>query len=168
MPTVTINGSRVLSGLSSSPPSLGTPGTAHSELKIVTERITTNTNDSQLSLYRVARLPSNAKLHGQSRIDHAALGTATATMNIGIYNPPGRNVITNSATAINNGIVCSTAGKKDLFAAANRTQAGRALWEIAGAARDPGGELDIVVNLATGSVDINGAGDIMVEVVYSL
>ena len=130
--------------------------------------ITTNTNDSAASQYRVARLPSNARIHGGSKIDHAALGTATATMNVGVYNPPGRSVITNSVTAINSAIVCSTAGKKELFASANRTLVGTRLWELAGRTTDPGGELDVVVNIAAGSVDITASGDIMVEIHYSV
>lgn len=114
----------------------------------------------------MARLPSNARIFGSSKISHDALGATTAALGIGLYNTSSRTEFTNSATALNTAIVASTAGTKDLIA--DRANWGKRLWEYTTATSDPRCDMDVKV-VIEGAVNLSsGAGTITVEIDYAL
>ena len=62
-------------------------------------------------------------------------------LGIGLFNTGSRTDFTNSATALNTGIVASTAGTKDLIA--DRANWGKRLWEYTAATTDPNCQMDV-------------------------
>lgn len=166
MAVVTSYGSRIMTGLTSSNRVLADPGEGGGRVRRWCETVETSAADSATSTYLMARLPSNARIFGSSKISHDALGATTATLGIGVYNSGDLSLITNDADAINTGIVASTAGTKDLIA--DRANWGKRLWEyVNGQTTDPGGDLDVKV-VIEGSVHLSsGAGTITVEIDYS-
>lgn len=165
MAVVTAYGSRIMTGLlNSTTVSLADPGEGGGRVKKWVETVETGAADSTTSLYTMARLPSNVRIFGSSVISHDALGSATATLDVGVYNTSSRTDITNSTTALNTGIVASTAGTKALLA--ERANFGKRLWEFTAATADPKCDLDIKIALATANLSA-GAGTITVEIDYA-
>lgn len=166
MAVVTSYGSRIMAGLTSSPPVLADPGEGGGIVRKWVETFETSAADSATSTYLVARLPSNARIMGSSKISHDALGATTAALGVGIYNTSSRTDITNSASGLNTGIVASTAGTKDLIA--DRANWGKRLWEYTTATVDPKCQLDVKV-VIEGAVNLSsGAGTVTVEIDYAL
>lgn len=167
MAVVTSYGSRIMAGLTATPTVLADPGEGGGIVRKWVETLETGAADSATSTYLVARLPSNARIMGSSKISHDALGATTAALGIGIYNVPGKATITNDADALNTGIVASTAGAKDLIA--DRANWGKKLWEyVNGQTEDPKGQLDVKV-VIEGAVHLSsGAGTITVEIDYAI
>lgn len=166
MAVVTISGSRIMTGLVSSTPVLADPGEGGGRVRRWIETIETGAADSATSTYHMARLPSNARLSGKSKISHDALGATTATLSIGLYNTSSRTDFTNSTTALNTGIVASTAGTKDVIA--DRANWGKRLWEYTAATSDPKCEMDVKIAIE-GAVHLSsGAGTITMEIDYLL
>lgn len=166
MAVVTSYGSRIMSGLTGTPSTLADPGEGGGDVNKWVETFETLAADSATSTYLVARLPSNARIFGSSKISHDALGATTAALGIGIYNTGSRTDFTNSATGLNTGIVASTAGTKDLIA--DRANWGKRLWEYTAATTDPKCAMDIKV-VIEGAVHLSsGAGTVTVEIDYAL
>lgn len=167
MAVVTSYGSRIMAGLTASPPVLADPGEGGGIVRKWVETFETSAADSATSTYLVARLPSNARIMGSSKISHDALGATLAALGIGIYNTSSRSDITNDADALNTGIVASTAGTKDLIA--DRANWGKRLWEyVNGQTTDPNCALDVKV-VIEGAVHLSsGAGTVTVEIDYAL
>ncbi len=165
MAVVTSAGSRIMTGLTSTPSVLADPGEGGGRSLYWCETVETGAADSSTSTYNMARLPSNARISGISKIAHDALGATTATISIGVYNTTTTvSQITNSTTGINSGIVASTAGTKNFIAEiANH---GKRLWEFTAATVDPKCDLDVKLALATADLS-SGAGTITVEILYS-
>jgi len=155
-----------MTGLTKVKPEIAAPGLAGGRLRKWVETLETGADDSTSSTYLVARLPSNARILGSSRISHDALGTTTATFNIGVYNVPGKSHITDDDDAINDGIVCSTSGTKEFIK--DRADWGKCLWQfVSGATKDPQGMLDIKLKLTTAHLS-SGAGTVTVEIDYTI
>jgi hypothetical protein len=166
MAVVTSYGSRIMSGLTATPSVLADPGEAGGALQKWVETFETAAADSATSTYLVARLPSNARIFGSSKISHDALGATTAALGIGIYNTSSRTDFTNSTTGLNTAIVASTAGTKDLIA--DRANWGKRLWEYTAATIDPKCQMDVKV-VIEGAVHLSsGAGTVTVEIDYAL
>lgn len=166
MAVTTSYGSRIMSGLVNTvPPVLADAGEGGGMVRKWVETLETGAADSATSTYLVARLPSNARILGSSKISHDALGATTAAMGIGVYNLPGRSDITNDPDALNTGIVTSTAGTKELLA--ERANWGLPLWDfVNGQTVDPRCQLDIKLVLE-GAVNLaSGAGTVTVEIDY--
>lgn len=165
MAIVNTSGSRIMTGLTSGIPVLADPGEGGGRMHKWCETIETSAADSATSTYHVARLPSNARIFGSSRISHDALGATTAALGIGIYNTSSRTDFTNSTTGINTAIVASTAGTKELIA--DRANWGKRLWEYTAATSDPKCDMDIKIAIE-GAVHLSsGAGTITVEIDYA-
>lgn len=166
MAVVTSYGSRIMTGLVSTPVVLADAGEGGGRVKKWCETLETSAADSATSTYLVARLPSNARIFGSSKISHDALGATTAALGIGVYNTGSYSYITNDADALNTGIVASTAGDKNLIA--DRANWGKRLYEfVNGQTTDPRCDLDVKV-VIEGSVHLSsGAGTITVEIDYA-
>lgn len=164
MAVVTSYGSRIMSGLVASG-TLADANEGGGRVQKWVETLETSAADSATSTYLVARLPSNARIMGSSKISHDALGATTATLGIGVYNVGSRSDITNDPDALNTGIVASTAGTKDLLS--DRSLWGKRLWEfVNGQTTDPGCQLDVKV-VIEGAVHLSsGAGTVTVEIDY--
>lgn len=164
MAVVTSYGARIMTSLVATPPVLAAPGLGGGVVRKWTEHVVPQAADSIGSIYRMARLPSSARIHGSSRIIHTAITTATSTLDIGVANIPGKSDITNSLTGINTGVVASTAGAKALLA--TTTNAGKRLWEFTTATVDPKCDLDVVLSVASLAL-VSPSGPVHVEIDYS-
>ena len=166
MAVVNTSGSRIMTGLTSSNMVLADPGEGGGRVKKWCETIETSAADSMTSTYHMARLPSNVRIFGSSVISHDALGATTATLGIGLYNTSSRTDFTNSTTALNTGIVASTAGTKALLS--DRAVWGKRLWEYTAATSDPKCDMDIKILIESATAHLSsGAGTITVEIDYA-
>lgn len=167
MAVVNTYGSRIMTGLVSAIYTRAPAGAGGGVVRKWTETIETSAADSATSTYLMARMPSNARIHGASKLAHDALGATTAALGIGIFNPPGVTKITDDPDALNTAIVASTAGTKEFIA--DRANWGKPLWQfINGQTTDPGCDLDIKV-VIEGAVHLSsGAGTITAEIEFSL
>jgi hypothetical protein len=154
-----------MAGLVSTPPVLADAGEGGGRMKKWVETFETSADDSINSTYLVARLPSNARIFGSSKISHDALGSVTATLDIGVFNTGSYSYITNDVDAINDGIVASTAGTKDFIK--DRANWGKRLWEyVNGQTVDPKCDLDVKITLLDANLSA-GAGTVTVEIDYA-
>lgn len=166
MAVVTSYGSRIMSGLVNTTPAvLADPGEGGGRTKVWVETFETSAADTTASTYTVARLPSNARILGMSKISHDTLGSTTATFDIGCFNTGSVTYFTNDVDAINNGIVCSTSGTKDFID--DRANWGLPLWDfINGVTADPKCDIDIKLTLLDANLS-SGAGTVTVEIYYA-
>lgn len=164
MAVVNTLGSRTMTPLAAVPMSPVPAGVGGGRVHKWSETIETSAADSTTSTYTMARLPSNARIHGSSKISHDALGATTTTIDIGIF-PVRSGDFTGDEDAINDGIVASTSGTKDFIK--DRANWGKRLWEfINGQAADP--KCDVLVKLTLLDAHLSsGAGTITVEIDYS-
>jgi hypothetical protein len=164
MAYVTLKGSRIMTGLDAVPPVLADPGEGGGRVKVWVETVETNADDSVSSTYLLARLPSNARILGASKVYWDDLGTLTTTLDIGVYNLSGRADITDDPDALNDGLAVSTSASnaslvKDI------SNYGLPLWDYATGTTDPKCMLEIRAVLADAAV--NAAGTITVEIFYT-
>jgi len=166
MAVTTLYGSRIMTGLTSVPSVLADPGEGGGKVRKWVETVETGAADSATSLYVLARIPSNARIFGSSKISHDALGATTAALGVGLYKTVTAQGFTDDADALNTAIVASTAGTKDLLS--DRSLWGKRAWEfINGVTSDPGGMLDVKV-VIEGAVHLSsGAGTITLELDYA-
>lgn len=167
MAIVTSYGSRIMSSLTSTPAVLADPGEGGGRTRKWVETVETGAADSATSTYLMARLPSNARIFGGSKLAHDALGATTAALGIGIYKTSTKQSMTDDADALNTGIVASTAGTKEFIA--DKANWGKRLWEfVNGQTVDPGGLLDVKV-VIEGAVHLSsGAGTITAEIEFAI
>lgn len=116
------------------------------------------------SQYTMMRIPSNARIHGLSRLSYDDLAsTGSPTLDIGLKAVDGN--ITTDVDALNDGIDCATAAGtanviKDI------ANYGKYAWElVAGQATDPGGMLDVIVTILDAAT--NTGGTITLELMYT-
>lgn len=166
MAVTTSYGSRIMTGLTATPVALADAGEGGGRVKTWVETVETGAADSATSTYLMARLPSNARILGASRISHDALGATTAALGIGVYNQTGKSDITDDPDALNTAIVASTAGTKEFLAA--RANWGKRLWEfVNGQSVDPKCQLDVKL-VIEGAVHLSsGGGTITTEIYYT-
>ena len=167
MAVVSLKGSRVITNADATPMVISAPGTGGGAVRSWTETVETNADDSASSTYLLARLPSNARIMGTSKVYFDDLGTTSATLDIGVYNTSGKSDITNDADAMNNGIdITTAAGSASLIS--DIANYGIPLWgHVNGQTTDPKCDLDVKV-VIEGAVHLSsGAGTITVEIDYA-
>ncbi len=167
MAIVELNGSLIMEGLESSPSEFGAPGIGNGAVRSWVETVEVGSDDSDTSTYLMARLPSNARLLGASKIYTDDLASSGApTMDVGVFNPTGKKAtITNDPDAINDGIDVATATDAALIK--DIADYGQRLWEfVSGQTVDPKGDLDIKLSLV--DADVNVGGTVTVEIFYTL
>jgi hypothetical protein len=166
MAVVTSAGSRIMTGLTSTPSVLADAGEGGGRMKKWVETVETSAADSGTSTYLMARLPSNARIFGSSQIAHDALGATTTAVYVGVFNTSSSvSQISNSASTLHNAIVASTAGTKNLIL--DPANFGKRLWEFStGLTADP--KCDIDIKLTLDAVHLSsGAGTVTVEIDYA-
>lgn len=165
MATVSLYGSRIMTGLNSVPQSMSAPGTAHAVVRKWSETVESGAADSTGSVYYMARLPSNARLHGTSKLHHDTLGATTCNLDIGLY-PVVTGAFTADADALNDGIVSSTSGTKDVIK--DKVNYGKQLWEhVSGLTADPKCEMLVGIALTEAHLS-SGAGTLTLELEYTI
>lgn len=104
--------------------------------------------------FKLARIPSNARLLGSSELYWDDLSTASPDLDIGLASVNGN--ITSDPDAINDGLDAGTAtsGAKMIKTFDN---IGKQAWEyVNGQTTDPGGELDIYLSVTVAALDVGG------------
>lgn len=166
MALVTAYGSRIMTGLVSTPSVLADPGEGGGKMRYWCETVESGNADSTGSTYLMARLPSNARITGLSRFTKDTQGAVTAAvLSIGVYNLPGKSDITNSTTALNSNI--QTSATADIPLVANAADYGKRLWEYTTETSDPKCDLDVKIQLSGDNLS-SGAGTMTTEIVYTL
>ena len=165
MAVVNLNGANLMTGLAALPKVMADPG-FNGAVRNWTETVEVGAADSATSTYAIARLPSNARLLGASRIYTDDLASAGApTLDIGVFNLSGQSTITDDDDAINAGIDAATA--TDASFVLGIENYGKKLYEfVSGQTEDPKGDLDITITLK--DADVNVGGTITVEIFYTL
>jgi hypothetical protein len=108
-------------------------------------------------------MPSNARIHGDSLVSFDDLASSGApTMDIGVGSVDAN--ITSDPDALLAGVDVTSAGTAALIS--NHANYGKMLWELAGLAADPGGELDIYASFVDAVTNVTG--DVTLEVEYTL
>lgn len=127
-------------------------GLAYSKKSIVTT-VEVASATAAGSTYKVARIPSNARISMSSHAYWDDLSTATTTMDIGLASVNAN--VTSDADALANGLDVASAGDNRLIAAI--AEGGKPAWDhINGQTSDPGGELDVYVSLLDALHSITG------------
>lgn len=118
--------------------------------------------DSATSTYRLLRLPSNARLLGDSSYSLDDLASSgSPTLDFGVVNVSGDDGITDDPDAINDGIDAATAATRQPLIKSIDNY-GKKLYEfVSGQSADPKGDLEIMMTLADAAV--NDGGTIVVQ-----
>lgn len=132
-------------------------------VKIVTSTVEVATGTTGKT-YKLARIPSNARIAGQSSLYWDDLATSgSPDLDIGLASVDSN--ITSDPDALNNGLDASATGTSLVIA--DRANYGKQAWEfVNGQTTDPSGELDIYLTTTTAA--INQAGTVTLELYYSL
>lgn len=128
----------------------------------LTSVVTTNADDSATSTYDFGDIPSNARILGQSTywVDDLA-SAGSPTLDIGLFG----DSITDDDDAFTAGISLATAGSNRLIS--DFANIGKEAWEyVSGQSSDPKSILTVKGTLK--DADINTAGDIVVEIYYTI
>jgi hypothetical protein len=167
MAVTTLKGSRIITGITATPPTQADPGEGGGRVRCWVETIEVTAADDVSSTYHMARLPSNARILGISRIHWDDLATAgSPTLDIGVYNVGNASGITNDVDAINNGLDAATATTGAAFISGIENY-GKKLYEfVNGQTSDPGGDLDIKLVLADAAVTTGGT--VTCEIFYAI
>lgn len=115
--------------------------------------------------YEFARIPTNARIHGLSRIQFDDLAsTGSPTLDIGLAPVDGN--FTLDVDALNDGIdVFTAAGSANVIK--DIANNGKMAWEfIAGVTADPGGLCDVVVTILDAAT--NTGGTVTMTLAYSI
>lgn len=165
MAIVNLNGTNIMTGLAADPRTVGAPG-YNGKVRCWVETVEVGSADSANSTYAVARLPSNARILGSSKIYSDDLASSGApTMDIGVFNLSGQTTITDDDDAINSGIDVATA--TDAAFVSGIENYGKKLYEfVSGQTTDPKGNLDIKLTLKDAAVNVGGT--VTVEIYYDL
>lgn len=136
------------------------------EVRLIKSLIAVTNGDSSGSRYFVGSVPTNAKMNPGGSLYYSAI-TGVATAKMGFYYPNGGAAINDAA--LMTGQSLAAAGSVSLAAAAGSGVATPAnmekfVWQLAGLASDPGGELDIVLTTAAAAT---ADGSIYAELSYA-
>lgn len=169
MAVVNLKGSRVITNLLATIRAMAAPGLAGGKVRVWSETVEVGSADSATSTYHMARLPSNARIMGASKIWWDDLASAgSPTIDIGVFNPSGLSGITDDPDAINDGMDAATANTATgLTVVKDPANIGKRLWEfVNGQTSDPQQELDVKLTLA--DADVNVGGTVTIELYYTL
>jgi hypothetical protein len=168
MAVVNLKGSRIVTPLLATTRSMAAPGLAGGKVRVWSETVVVGSDDTDTSTYHVARLPSNARIMGQSFFSCDDLASSgSPTMDIGCY--PINSEFTADVDALNDGLDVATAAlnRVSFLKSTSPEKFGKMLWEfIANVTVDPKCEIDIKIVLD--DADVNSGGDVYVEIYYTL
>jgi len=150
-------------------------GTIRSNLGLVAPRVNIGGNfvdstvsvaaaASAASVYTMYRLPTNARIHGWSRVAFDDLAsTGSPTIDFG-FKAVDENFTTNDA-ALNDGVnVATAAGTANLIK--DHANYGKTVWEILGESSDPGG---LAIHERKRHIAAtNTGGDVTLSLMYSV
>jgi hypothetical protein len=168
MAVVTLKGSRIITGLDTVPISLADPGEGGGRVHYWCDTVETSAteDDSASSTYELARIPSNARIMGISKLYWDDLATTgSPTIDIGVYPLSGTTTITEDDDALNDGLDAATAASsasviKDV------ANYGKRLWEfVNGQTTDPKCKLSIKAKIKDAA--ITETGTITLELFYT-
>lgn len=110
---------------------------------------------SAASIYTFVRIPSNARIHGLSRIAGDVLDATanTPTLDLGFKAVDGN--ITSDDDALNDGIDLSGSAF-DVRLIKDHANSGKMAWEILGLSSDPGGLLDVTATIKDAAAAAGG------------
>lgn len=110
---------------------------------------------STSSTYKLAKLPTNIRILGLSRVMHDDLAsTGSPTLDFG-FQADGAN-ITTSTTYLNDGVDVATAASNDVPLIKDPANTGKYVWEFAGESSDPGGEVWLYCTLVDAAANTGG------------
>jgi hypothetical protein len=165
MAAVTAYGSRIMTGLTSTPVTLADPGEGGGKVRVWVETVETTATDLASSTYLLARLPSNARILGQSMAYWDDLASAACTGTLGIYNVSG-SAITDVASALSQTALDLASANTGSRIIQNIDSYGLPLWDLNSlVSSDPKVQLDIKLKLAN---DLTAAGTFTVEIYYTV
>lgn len=134
-------------------------------LKIITS--TRNlASPAQNSTHKLGRFDSNTRLHALSRVywgDFASSGSPTLSIGLASVN---NNFGAAVPAALNSGLDLATATPAGASILGSPQNSGKTLWELAGLASDPGGQIDIYATIiaAPGNLTADLTADIVVSI----
>lgn len=170
MAVVNLKGSRIITGLTAVPPTLADPGEGGGRTRYWCETVEITASDSVCSTYHLARIPSNARIHGISKLHFDDLATTgSPTIDIGVYNISGASDITDDPDALNDGIdVATAAGSASVVK--DIANYGKRLYEyVASQTTDPKCDLDIKAKLLDAAATADPPGyTLTLELYYSI
>jgi len=139
---------------------LGKGDAGNTKTVAASKSVTARTANDTMKMMRV---PSNARMHSSSFVHWDDLDSAgSPTMDVGVA--PVDSNFTADPNALLDALDITSAGTNILIS--NHANYGKRIWEQAGLATDPGGELDIYVSFVDASTNITG--DVTIELTYTL
>jgi hypothetical protein len=137
----------------SSADAVGGKGDSHN-VKNVVATVETGAAATAGRTYKMARIPSNARISGSSKLYNDDMSTATSALfDIGLGSV--KDNITSDPDALNDGLASYTAGAKDVIK--DIANIGKPAWSfVNGQSVDPGGELDVYVSITDATAEVGG------------
>lgn len=165
MGIVNLLGSRIVTGLAANPVTVGDPGEAGGRVRVWTETVEVGSADSATSTYTLARIPSNARILGASRLHYDDLATAgSPTLDIGVF-VVRTGDFTSDADALNDGLDAGASGGASAAVIKDKANYGKMVWEfINGQTTDP--NCDVFIKVSLLDADVNQGGTMTLELLY--
>ncbi len=165
MGIVNLLGSRIVTGLAANPVTVGDPGEAGGRVRVWTETVEVGAADSATSTYTLARIPSNARILGASRLHYDDLATAgSPTLDIGVF-VVRTGDFTSDADALNDGLDAGAANGASAAVIKDKANYGKMVWEfINGQTTDP--NCDVFIKVSLLDADVNQGGTMTLELFY--
>jgi len=150
MADLTYNGTATLKSATSATIGKGESG----NIKHVTTLIEIAAAATVGQTFKLARLPSNARLCGSSELYWDDLSTASPDLDIGLASVDSN--ITSDPDAINDGLDAGTASA-GIKLTKTINNIGLPIWDLVnGQTEDPGGELDVYLSVTGVALDVGG------------
>ena len=158
MAVETKNGSKVLANRDVKPTAFVRTQLSHGRARGKADTVEVSAAADPNSKYILATLPSSARILPSSKLfgDDLHAGAGAPTLDIGVFNKPGRTDITDDPDALNDGIVATAVVSADVLKTPV-DMVHKQLWElVTGLTADPKVELDIAVTILDNLVDTGG------------
>lgn len=135
-------------------------------VKRITGTVEVTAAATNASTYNFGRIPSNARIHGSSKIFSDDLAsTGAPTLDVGLFAVNGN--ITSDDDALNDGIDAAVSNATGTALIKDIANYGKKAWEfVNGQTADPGGYLDVKVTIQDAAT--NTGGTITVQLDYSI
>jgi len=165
MGIVNLLGSRIVTGLAANPVTVGDPGEAGGRVRVWTETVEVGAADSATSTYTLARIPSNARILGSSKLYWDDLASAgSPTLDIGVF-VVRTGDFTSDADALNDGLDAATVMNTGTNVIKDKANYGKMVWEfINGQTTDP--NCDVYIKVSLLDADVNVGGTMTLELLY--